>query len=542
MSSLLDAVQARLPEPLSSLSPIAFYTTALVLVTLAVGLSSRREKIKLPGPRPWPIVGNLLQVGEDAALTYHEWSKIYGPVFKVTLGEREVVVVNSAAAAKELFNDLGSVYISRPLFHTFHKVVSSTAGFTIGTSPWDESCKRKRKAAATALNRVAVQGYVPIIDMETLCLIEDIYKDSDQGRTAINPYAYLQRFALNTSLVVNYGTRLEKVGDKLLQEIVEVETYVANFRSVSGTPSDYVPLLRYLPSFGGGGGGGATARFAQEVRKRRDVYMDRLLDDCKRHVRAGTDIPSITGNILKDPEAKLSDAELSSICLSMVSAGLDTLANTFIWSVGYLAQHPDIQDKAYQAMYDVYGGAIPDSTEEKVEYITALHKECSRFFSVLKLSLPRATLGDSEYRGVAIPDGTTVFLNAWAIHHDAERYGADYAVFRPERFLDPREANLQSHYSFGAGRRMCAGVHLANRELYIAFCKLIHFFRILPSDRDDERAFDIDPATACANPRGLSSTPKPFKVRFVPRDEAGIRAWIDDEKTKTEVKLARKVE
>jgi len=42
-------------------------------------------------------------------------------------------------------------------------VVSSTAGFTIGTSPWDDSCKRKRKAAATALNRPAVQSYVPII-------------------------------------------------------------------------------------------------------------------------------------------------------------------------------------------------------------------------------------------------------------------------------------------------------------------------------------------------------------------------------------------
>ena len=520
-------------SPLSSLHLDLSWPVVAAVAALALGMYWRQSqgRIRLPGPRGYPIVGNLLQLGEDHAQTYLAWSKQYGAVYKVTLGEREVVVVNSAAAAKELFNDLGSVYISRPLFHAFHKVVSSTAGFTIGTSPWDDSCKRKRRAAATALNRVAVQSYVPIIDRETLSLVEDIYRDSDKGTTAINPYAYLQRFALNISLVVNYGSRLESVGDAMLREIIEVETYVANFRSVSGQMSDYVPLLRYLPSWETN-----NATHGADVRRRRDAYMNALLQDLKDRMAKGTDIPCITGNIIRDPEAKLSDLELSSICLSMVSAGLDTLANTFIWSVGFLAKRPEIQERAYKAMYDVYQGEIPDSNEEKVDYITALHKECSRYFSVLKLALPRATLGDSTYRGVHIPDNTTVFLNAWAIHHDEERYG-DFDVFRPERFLDPAEANQQAHYSFGAGRRMCAGVHLANRELYVAFCKLIHFFRIVPGDD----AYDIDPATACANPRGLSSTPKPFQVKFLPRNDATIQRWIDDEKARTELKMAASI-
>jgi phenylacetate 2-hydroxylase len=502
-----------------------------ILIALCL-FRDTQHKIRLPGPRGYPIFGNLLQLGEDHAQTYFAWSKLYGAVYRVTLGEREVVVVNSAAAAKELFNDLGSIYISRPLFHAFHNVVSSTAGFTIGSSPWDDSCKRKRRAAATALNRPAVQSYVPIMDRETLSLVEDIYRDSDRGAREINPYAYLQRFALNISLVVNYGSRLESVGDAMLREIIEVETYVANFRSVSGQMSDYVPALRYLPSLETN-----NARHGADVRARRDRYMHALLQDLQGRMEKGTDIPCITGNILRDPDAKLDDLELSSICLSMVSAGLDTLANTFIWSVGYLAKHPEIQEKAYQAMYDVYQEEIPDSSEEKVEYITALHKECSRYFTVLKLALPRATLGDSSYRGVHIPSGTTVFLNAWAIHHDAQRYGLDHDTFRPERFLDPSEASQQSHYSFGAGRRMCAGVHLANRELYIAFCKLIHFFKIVPG----EDAYDIDPATACANPKGLSSTPKPFKVTFLPRNEAAIQGWIDDEKAKAEHKMAASV-
>lgn len=518
-------------QTLASVPLFAWLGLALVLAQLLYS-ATKRPRIHLPGPRGWPYVGNLFQLGEDAAQTYYAWSKQYGPVYKVQLGEREVVIINSAQAAKELLTDLGNIYISRPLFYTFHTVVSSTAGFTIGTSPWDESCKRKRRAAATALNRVAVQSYVPIIDRETLSLVEDLYRSNGE---AIAPFAYFQRLALNVSLSVTYGSRLDKVSDQLLTEIVEVETHVANFRSVSNSAADYLPIVRYLQKLGGTGN-----TFAAEIRARRDVYMSRLLNDLKSRVKAGTDIPCITGNILKDPEAKLTDPELSSICLSMVSAGLDTLANTFIWSMGLLAKRPDIQAKAYSELHRVYHGEVPSSTTEDVEYITALHKECSRHFSVLKLALPKATMGDSTYKGVHIPSGTTVFLNAYAIHLDTDRYG-DVETFRPERFLQPGEENKQSHYSFGAGRRMCAGVHLANRELYIAFCKVIHFFKIEPSEKQDERQFDIDPKTGCANPKGLSSTPKPFKVRFVPRDKAALEAWIEGEKQRTELMLATSV-
>ncbi|BEJ11421.1 hypothetical protein CspHIS471_0108430 [Cutaneotrichosporon sp. HIS471] len=505
----------------------AIVGVALLAISVVQYLRYARGQIHLPGPTPLPIFGNLLSLDDDAAQTYYKWSKKYGAVYKVTLGEREVVIVNTAEAAKYLFGDLGNIYISRPLFHNFHNVVSSSAGFTIGSSPWDDSCKRKRRAAATALNRTAVQSYVPIIDRETLALIDDIYRDCGKGTKEINPYSYLQRLALNVSLVVNYGARLDDISDTMFHEIIEVETVVANFRSLSNDMADYVPLLRYLPTSKG------TVDVAEDARKRRDKYMKKMLDDLKARVRNGTDIPCIMGNILKDPEAQLTELELSSICLSMVSAGLDTLANTFIWSVGFLAKHPEIQEKAYQAINEVYHGAIPDSNEEVVEYITALHKECSRYFSVLKLALPRATIGDSEWRSVNIPDGTTVFLNAWAIHHDAERYG-DFENFRPERFMDKSEANQQAHYSFGAGRRMCAGVHLANRELYVAFCKIIYFFKLEVGSED----YDINPATACSNPRGLSSQPRDFKIKFIPRDADTIEDWITEEKSRAELKLA----
>ncbi|TXT10885.1 hypothetical protein VHUM_01636 [Vanrija humicola] len=511
-------------------APVQLALAALLLSALAYHYASyTRGRVPLTGPAPWPVLGNLPQLGRHAALTLASWSRTYGPVFKIHMGEREVVVINSAAAAKELLSDKGGAFISRPTFHNFHTVLASSAGLTIGTSPWDESCKRRRKAAATAMNRLNVQRYAPVVDREVLALIEDLYTHGKGGRVALTPHDYMSRFALNTSLSVNYGCRLDEVGDALLHEIIEVEAAVSDVRSTVASWANYVPALRWAQSLRAD----RSAHSLAALRARRDDYMARLLSDLRARIAEGTDSPCITGSILKDPDAALSPRELSSICLSMVAAGLDTLGNTMIWGVGKLAKTPEVWEKAYAAIEAQYADTVPDSRAEDVEYITAMYRETLRWFSVLKLSLPRETATAVEYNGATIPAGTTVFLNTWAVHHDPQRYG-DVDVFRPERFLHEKEEGGHAlHYSFGVGRRMCAGSHLANKEMYAAFTKLVYFFK-LEYDED----YDIDPVNATHNPYGLASVPNRFKLRFVPRDPDTIEHWIAEEKSKAELRLA----
>jgi 3-hydroxyphenylacetate 6-hydroxylase len=72
-----------------------------------------------------------------------------------------IVIVNSAQAAKSLFLGQSHALNSRPKFYTFHGKVSK-AVTSIGTSSWDDSCKRRRKAAAGALNVARVQSYAPV--------------------------------------------------------------------------------------------------------------------------------------------------------------------------------------------------------------------------------------------------------------------------------------------------------------------------------------------------------------------------------------------
>ncbi|KAI5288364.1 hypothetical protein KEM54_005265 [Ascosphaera aggregata] len=451
-------------------------------------------KIKnLPEVPGIPLFGNLLQLGDEHAKNALKMAKKYGPVFQARLGNKRIVFANTFDSVKDLWITNQSAMVSRPTLYTFHSVISSSQGFTIGTSPWDESCKRRRKAAASALNRPAVQSYMPIIDLESIVSIRELLEDSKDGTVDIDPTPYFQRFALNTSLTLNYGIRIDgSISNELLQEICHVERVVSNFRSTSNNWQDYIALLRLWPK---------RDSEAREYRARRDRYMTSMLNMLRERIAAGTDKPCITGNILKDPEAKLNEAEIKSICLTMVSAGLDTVPGNLIMGIGYLASDhgQKIQQRAYEEILKVY----PNNDawercmhEERVSYVTALVKEILRFFSIVPISLPR---------------------NAWAANHDPTHFDQPH-IFNPERYiLDKSDYTGTPHYGYGAGTRMCAGSHLANRELYTAFIRLISAFRIVPAkNRADDPI--LDPLEASTNKTALTLDPRPFKVGFKVRD------------------------
>ncbi len=108
-------------------------------------------------------------------------------------------------------------------------------------------------------------------------------------------------------------------------------------------------------------------------------------------------------------------AELKSICLTMVSAGLDTVPGTLIMGLAYLSTPAGqaVQAKALTAIQEAYpnGDAWEKClVEEKVPYVTALVKETLRFFTVIPICLPRTNIKDIPYENTVIPAGTTFFM------------------------------------------------------------------------------------------------------------------------------------
>lgn len=222
----------------------------------------------------------------------------------------------------------------------------------------------------------------------------------------------------------------------------------------------------------------------------------------------------------------------------MVSAGIDTVPGNLVMGIAYLSSPhgQSIQKTAYAAILavypDIHTAWSASLTEEKkpVPYITALVKEILRYYTVIPICLPRTSIKPITYNDATIPAGTTFYMNAWAADYDSTHF-KDADNFVPERYLD-NEGGGTPHYAYGAGSRMCLGSHLANRELYTAFLRLISAFEIVEAEDPAQRP--VLGALECNSvPTGLTTEPKRFKVGFRVRDKEGLDRWIGEAEERT---------
>lgn len=120
----------------------------------------------------------------------------------------------------------------------------------------------------------------------------------------------------------------------------------------------------------------------------------------------------------------------------------------------------------------------------------------------------------------------------WAANHDPEHFKAAMD-FIPDRFVGISEAGGGTqHFAYGAGTRNCAGAHLANRELYAIFSRLILAFNMKPTT-DPNMVPELDTIECNAVPTSMVTQPKPFKIWLEPRDQTLLEKWIGDSMEKT---------
>lgn len=99
----------------------------------------------------------------------------------------------------------------------------------------------------------------------------------------------------------------------------------------------------------------------------------------------------------------------------------------------------------------------------------------------------------------------------------------DPQSFKPERYLnkplaaaeylnsnDPYE---RDHFTYGAGRRVCPGVHVAEKSLYINIVRTLWGFDIRRSKGPDGKLEELDLTFV----RGFLSVPKKYPCDLSPR-------------------------
>ena len=148
--------------------------------------------------------------------------------------------------------------------------------------------------------------------------------------------------------------------------------------------------------------------------------------------------------------------------------------------------YPTLQARAHAELDEVVGRGRPPTFVDVpfLPYIRAMVKETLRWSPTVPFGLPHASTVDDWYEGTFIPKGTTCLQNMRLLNSDQEVFGRNAAEFDPTRYLDEKgqvktlmEGREEGHMSFGFGRRVCPGRHVAEGTLAIDFATLLWAMR-----------------------------------------------------------------
>ncbi|KAH0714989.1 hypothetical protein KY284_007894 [Solanum tuberosum] len=93
---------------------IAFGAWLLALAFLLKNFNHPKRKLP-PGPRPWPIIGNLNLLGSLPRVSLHHLSQNYGDLVLLKFGSKPVLVATSPEMAKEILKTHDTIFASRPV-------------------------------------------------------------------------------------------------------------------------------------------------------------------------------------------------------------------------------------------------------------------------------------------------------------------------------------------------------------------------------------------------------------------------------------------
>ena len=192
-------------------------------------------------------------------------------------------------------------------------------------------------------------------------------------------------------------------------------------------------------------GGVEKLRLAKEARDTFNDYVAALIAQRRLHV--ADDLVSMMA--ASELGKQMRETELMAHNTQLLFGGAHTTAKLMGHCLITLARHPDQRRRLRDDR-----SLIPQAIEEVL-----------RYESVLQADLGIVAEDDAEIDGVAVPEGSQVWLMLGSANRDPSRWE------RPDEFDILRERKF--HVGFGFGLHSCLGVNLARLEVELFLDRLL---------------------------------------------------------------------
>ncbi|OIS96568.1 cytochrome p450 98a1 [Nicotiana attenuata] len=436
---------------------------AACLATLSLFLLTkylRQRKLNLPpGPKPWPIIGNLTSLAPSLTALSTNSPSSMGPFCNSASGLFFAVVVGlSAEMAKVFLKSMDFNFVDRPKMAAGKYTTYNYSNITWSSyGPYWRQARKMCLMELFTAKRLESLEYIRTEELQSL--LHDLYNLTGKP---ILLKDYLMKIEIISRMVL--GKRYLDESKNSIVTPEEFKKMLDELFLLNGVLNigDYIPWIDFMD--------------LQGYVKRMKVLSNKF----DRETWSQGFHPGLVG---------WWNREFSS------DRGMHKATEELDRVIG---QNRWVQEKD-----------IPN-----LPYIEAIVKETMRLHPVAPMLTPRLCGEDCKVAGYDILKGTRVLVSVWTIARDPTLWDEPEA-FKPERFLG-NSIDVKGHnfelLPFGAGRRMCPGYNLGLKVIQASLANLLHGFKwslpdnMTPEDLNMEEIFGLSipkkiPLAAVIKPR-----------------------------------------
>lgn len=405
---------------------------------------------------------------------FSSWQKSYGKVFIYWLGTEPFLYIANAEFLKKMSTEVMAKRWGKPsVFRNDRDPMFGSGLVMVEGNDW----VRHRHIVAPAFNPLNLKVMASMMIESTNKMIDRWTSQINFGNHEIDMEKEIITIAGEIIAKTSFGAEDENAKE-VFDKLRALQMTLFNTNRYVGVPfGKYFNVKKNLE--------------AKKLGKEIDKLLLSIVEARKNSPKQNSQ-KDLLGLLLKENNEDgklgktLTSREVVDECKTFFFGGHETTALAITWTLLLLATHEDWQNQLRQEIKEVVG-----NNELDITMLAGLKKMKYVMNEVLRLYPPapnvqRQAREDIQVDDVTVPNGTNMWIDVVAMHHDPELWGDDVNEFKPERFMDDVNGGCKhkmGYLPFGFGGRMCVGRNLTFMEYKIVLTILLSnfTFKVSPS-------------------------------------------------------------
>lgn len=414
-----------------------------------------------PGPRPWPLLGNLPGIRAQGLLPYlaQAWRR-FGDVYRVKLGSWNAVVLAHPEALKHVLAARRENYVKGETYDGVRRVVGNGLLALEG-----EAWKKRRALVQPAFHRPALARLADAMVESGASAYEGLVARAGGRPLTVDMHREMVALTLDVVVRALFGADLTGVAQVSYEALGTAMELVSEH-------SNQVVLPAWVPTPG-------NRRFHRTMREVEGAVY-RVIEAARRRPGdEGTLLSMLLASRDADTGEPLSDRAIRDEVFTMFVAGHETTALTLTWLFYLLAGREDLWASARHEVDEVLGARRPTFDDvPKLPFLRQLVDETLRLSGPVAM-VARTAVEADVVTGFRVNPGDVVLPFFWATHRHPD-FWSEPERFDPSRFSpeSARGRDPWSYLPFSAGQRMCIGNTFSLVESVLLLAMLLQRFDV----------------------------------------------------------------